>query len=533
MNYKNGFFQIIIKENGTYLRIYPALPGGTALELEEVTKYLEREQIKDYDLRAIHAAIQNTKEVTDIFIGYNMIYSISEKMNVQVTEDKMAAIARFYPPSTGGSMLTRDEILSDLNHLGIRFGINYSSIDRILIEREYCKDYQIAAGQAEIQGKDAAIDYHFNTDRRLKPKLNEDGTVDFHQLDNISHIKAGDVLATLIPEDLGTSGTDVYGNEVKPRKVIKKVLKYGKNIRLSEDGCELISEINGHASLEVDKVFVSNVYEVPADVDNSTGDIFYEGNIVIKGNVRTGFKVQSTGDIEISGVVEGAIIVAGGQIVLKRGIQGMGRGLLQANGNIIAKFIESARVITNGYVETESIMHSNVSAKGEINIRGKKGNLIGGYIRSSCYIEARTIGSSMGTATTVEVGIDPALQDRIATLRKEISNLKEEHAKVSQIVELLRKRQEMLGKLDPDKALALQKALKNLIEVNAKLMEYKTEYKDAVLEIQENFNAKIRVTHDIFPGVKIVILNDFLIINETASHCQYQKLNNEIVSSPF
>lgn len=41
------------------------------------------------------------------------------------------------------------------------------------------------------------------------------------------------------------------------------------------------------------------------------------------GNVTTGFAIKAEGDIIVNGVVEGATLVSGGNIVLKRGMQGM------------------------------------------------------------------------------------------------------------------------------------------------------------------------------------------------------------------
>ena len=139
---------------------------------------------------------------------------------------------------------------------------------------------------------------------------------------------------------------------------------------MSEDGLRLYSEVSGHVSLTDGRVFVSDTYEVAADVDSSTGDIDYEGNVVVRGNVITGFTVKAKGDIEVYGVVEGAYIEAEGQIILRRGMQGMNKGILKANGNIITKFIENAEVIAGGYINTDSIMHSKVSAKGDIVVGG-------------------------------------------------------------------------------------------------------------------------------------------------------------------
>ena len=123
------------------------------------------------------------------------------------------------------------------------------------------------------------------------------------------------MIARLIPAVPGQPGHDVFGNELKPREVQSLRLSYANNIYVSDDGTELYSEVTGHASLVQGKVFVSGVYEVPADVDNSIGDINYPGNVSVKGNVKSGFVIHADGDIVVEGVVEGAELYAGGQII--------------------------------------------------------------------------------------------------------------------------------------------------------------------------------------------------------------------------
>ena len=82
---------------------------------------------------------------------------------------------------------------------------------------------------------------------------------------------------------------------------------------------------------------------------------------MVPGTVRTGFTIRAKGDIEINGVVEGATLIAGGNIVIKRGVQGMGKGKLCAGGDICAQFFESANVFADGDVLAGSILHSHIS----------------------------------------------------------------------------------------------------------------------------------------------------------------------------
>lgn len=150
--------------------------------------------------------------------------------------------------------MTEAEIKNDLAYAKIRYGVKESEIQKHLMEPEYFKNILIAVGTKPIQGRDGFITYNFNTDRKAKPRLKEDGTVDFHQLDNIAHVKKGDVLAVLTPVDRGTPGCNVYGNEVRPDKVRKVIFSKGNNITTSEDGLRLISDVDGFATLEGDKV---------------------------------------------------------------------------------------------------------------------------------------------------------------------------------------------------------------------------------------------------------------------------------------
>ena len=160
-----------------------------------------------------------------------------------------------------------------LQQMGKKSEILQENIKLMLKGRLYCTDVLIARATPPVQGSDAVITYHFDVDKTCKPAMDESGNVDFHQLDMIEKVSEGQLLATLQPADPGTPGTDVMGGELKPIKVKQLFLKHGKNIHLSEDGCEMYSDVSGNVTLVDDTVFVADQYEVPADVGPSTGDI--------------------------------------------------------------------------------------------------------------------------------------------------------------------------------------------------------------------------------------------------------------------
>ncbi len=533
MEGRNSYFQLLIKEDGTYLRVYKAEPGGEALYFDEISKYLNTQKIYDFDKIAVGRALNAAEDITEVKIAIQVIPTVNEYAMIKIGENRMCAVGRFFPPSPGGSNLTRDAIVTSLVSAGVKYGLDEEAINRFLKEREYCKDYILANATPAIQGHDAVITYHFNTDLTMKPKRNDDGTVDFHQLDIISHCNKEDLLATLTPIDLGKPGIDVCGNLIRPPKVNNHVLRHGNKIHLSEDGLRMYSEIDGHVSLVDGRVFVSDTYEIGADVDASTGDISYEGNVVIKGNVITGYSVRAKGDIEVNGVVEGSYIEAGGQIILKRGMQGMNKGVLKANSNIITKFLENAEVYAGGYISTESILHSKVSAKGDVIVGGKRGFVTGGEIKSGTMISVKTAGSQMGTLTLLEVGIDPSITEEFRETEKKIAAMLADKEKLAQALVLFRKKLTMGVKITEDKKEYLKQITQSNIILETQIKEARKRNDELRAEMENHTSGVIKVSDVIYPGTKIVISNVICFIHEITHHSKFVRDRADIKTIPL
>lgn len=508
MDVKNGYFQLDIKPDGTYLRLIPANENGKAVDFDSLNNYLNDNGIYDYDMNALISALNAGKSrKTEIRLTPVRISPVNETIKINVSQDRMLAVCCFYPASNDGTNLTKDGIIRALNKSGVRAGINQEIIDTFLQNRIYNEQFIIAKGNKAVEGQDAIITYNFNTDNTLKPKVKEDGTVDFHQLDMISSVNKGDVLATLIPAVFGKPGLDTSGVTIPPKKVVQKVLKHGRGIHLSEDGLTMYSDTDGHVTLTDGKVFVSNTFDVLADVDASTGDIVYEGNVNVKGNVLTGYSIHAKGDIIVNGVVEGANLYAQGQIILKRGMQGMSKGRMEAGSNIITKFIENAEVQAGGYISTEAILHSKVAAKKEVIVGGKKGFITGGEIQSGVMISAKTAGSTMGTNTVLEVGTDPGIVEEFRTIQKSISQMERDLEKLLPIIETYKNKIAAGEKIPQDRLEYIRLATNNCIALRNEIKELMKKSDELRIEMNNLNGGIIRIENIAYPGVKIIISN--------------------------
>lgn len=339
MKYKNSFFKIDTDNNGTYLILYPPVSDGKNIEFEEIKTYIDDNLKIDYSLDAVKKIFSSLKDkVVKGKISEQKADDLAEKAKITISKDRMVAYIRFYPPIGNGKRMSKREILAEASMEKIKYGVADKAIDVFLAMPQYCLDIPIAKGKKVVAATDTKIEYMFNIKPLAKPRLLEDGSVDFHELDIFTPVHEGDILAVMTPHNMGEAGVDVFGNKIPQNKPKIKRLKFGRNIKISEDGNTIYSIVNGNVTFSQDTVFVSDTYTVAADVDASTGDINYDGNVMVNGNVRTGFSIKAQGNVQVNGVVEGANIDAGGNIIIKRGVQGMGKGTLKAGGDICARF---------------------------------------------------------------------------------------------------------------------------------------------------------------------------------------------------
>lgn len=525
---KNAYFVIQNRDDGTYLKIIAAQGRGAGLSIEDVMYYLDKKLI-DYDLKELNGYLDGNDYSKEFRLNDKRGYPQNEHLKIDVDKYGTRVVGRFYAPTNDGSIMTLEDIIDELKYHDISFGYILKNIIVHTKARLYCTDILLATALKPIHGHDAEIEYFFNTDIVAKPKLNEDGSVDFHQLGNISHVNKGDRLAHLVPADLGTPGKNVFGGAIPAKKVVKKILRHGRNISLSEDKLDMYSDVSGHATLVDGTVFVSDIYEVPNNVDASTGDITYNGNVSIKGNVNTGYTVKAEGDVIVEGIVEGATIIAGGDIILRLGAQGMQRAKLTAGGNIVSKFLEGCELVkANGSITTDAIMHSTVSAKEEIVVKGKRGLISGGHIVSGKGISAKTLGSGMDTQTILEVGIDPDRMERYHSLEKGVEEKTEELEEIKKTFETFQKRVKAGVKMDNEKLKMIQNAKITYANNEKYIEKAKSEMEVILAEIESAKGGSVQVTGTARSGVTIIIARIKHKITDDISYARFVKEGPDI-----
>lgn len=451
---------------------------------------------------------------------------INNSMNLDTTADGMEAYLILSEAGFNDNPISLEEAIRDIE-VYIKFGLIKEEVAKLLLNPLFDTRILIARGKAPVQGKDGEIVFHFDTSASsIKPKLLEDGTVDFKNLDNITKIEEGALLAELIDPIDGENGVNVYGKETPFLPGKPKVLKGGKNTRFSDERDKLYAATSGLVRFQDGKVIVENTYKVDS-VGVASGNIDFDGSVVVKTDVLTGFILKATGMIEIKGKVEGGEIHSTSDIMVKGGIQGFSKYKVSTTGNLHSKFLENAIVTVGGDIDSEAIMHSDVQSGGVINCTYNKGLIVGGNITAKKEISAKVIGSSMATKTNLDVGLDPYAKDRLIERN---AFIKENEPKLKMLISNITAFEQMIakGQLDSSKKPVYEKLILARDSLMISLEEAKKEVSTLDEELRNVNNGIIRVSDIIYPGVKVSIGDAFLFVRDAMKACTFYKEGPDI-----
>jgi uncharacterized protein (DUF342 family) len=453
---------------------------------------------------------------------------LGEEVEAGFGENDMEGTIKFLPPDENGPKISRAEIVEKIRKHGIVFGLDEKALEQAIAEKEYGKVYLIAKGLEPIDGTNGYLEYHFNTGpRTYSPKESSEGKIDYKTLDLYEPVKEGQLLVTRYPATPGTPGKNVRGLALKPHFGKEVSLPRSKNTIINENKTAMYAKVSGMVDFINNTLTVLNVYTVKGDCNLSTGNIDFDGSVYIQGNVISGLVIKASGTVTVAGVVEGSEIIAGGNIELKTGIQGMDKGRLIAAGSVNAQFIERATVVAGSDIIADSIVHSTVEAGRSLIMTGRRGNLMGGIIRATSEVIANVIGSTGNTQTIIEVGIVPQKRTRMKFLLAEQQRLREEQDKLDKLEMYLGRGTSNMTKENAEKILKSARENRNR---NNQLSE---EYAEEIYRLEYDSNnatgGRVHVLGTAYPGTKIIIASGSYKVDERVTFATFKYKEGEVI----
>lgn len=545
----NGYTTIATESDGVYLTVFPPTGKGKRVTVENVKIELAKYNISaDSEVVLQQAVVQaNGKK--------QKISGSQEQVFVEIAPDAMSAKVTILPPANPGEkFMAVDDVRAALIRRNVVYGIDENrmadisaKLSRFAAEKNIAESVEgdIAFGTPVVNGEDARIEYLYKKEMAAEPQAaapeqTEDGRIDYRAAHKIDNIAKGTVLARKIHATKGTSGKTVMGVEVQSTEGKDVTLTPQKGVIVSpENPDEFIADADGQVIIKEGKISVLALYEVPGDVNLSTGNIDFIGTVIVKGDVKDGFKVYAGEDIVVNGVVEGAELKAGGKMTILGGVSGNDKAHIICKGDANIKYIRNAIAEVGGNLTiTQAIMHSKITVDGKVNVSGQKGTIVGGQVIAGQEVSAALIGSNFATPTEIIVGEVVGLRAELQRIEAEIKAVAENADKTKKGLMFLKEMHTKLGgNLPNDKKELLTKLTRaqfKLVADSKILLERKQELEKKEQDaLAERRLAKVMCTGVIHTGVKIIINKVMRQISEELKYCTLTESGGEVRVGPL
>lgn len=401
-----------------------------------------------------------------------------------------------------------NDIMSEIKLKDIKFGILENELKLKLKNGNVTNKIKLAQGLA-LQGEKARLIYLVDFKDMVMDGDSAIKRVDFKKIQKHVEVSKDQDLIAKLPATITKAGRNIYnedvlfhGDEIK--------FNGGKNTYITDDGLTLRAKKNGFLSMVDNKITVDDTFHIKGNVDFSTGNISYQGSVVVEGDVRSGFKIFASDDIFIKGNVDAADVFSkNGSIIVESGILGKNKAKLLAGKKIVCEFVQDASLGAKEDITIKRYaFNSNLSAGGSIYATEGEGLIRGGSAVADHGIEVNTAGSMQNKITDLRISDSDYYDVDSEKLEKKRSRTDIEAElltakKRSEFLDLLFKR---LGKLSPDKQKELDNTKSKIIMLEARLQtEIDDDKKDKDIE-NTNVNEKyIVVNNKCHRGVNLQI----------------------------
>jgi uncharacterized protein (DUF342 family) len=251
--------------------------------------------------------------------------------------------------------LALEDVLEKLLELNVVHSINYNEIQNACdsVEKGI---YEIARGIEPQLGKNGWLEYNIDLDKELpEPKERPDGSIDYREIKHIPSVDKGQIICVIHSSIPGKPGVTVTGQTIPPKASYDLIIRNGKGVDLIKDGTQLVATASGRPQFQqrgtlVQCSILPKLFH-PQDVDLSSGNIHFIGDVEVAGSINEKMKVEAAGDVLIRGNVNMANVKAGNSIFINRNI--IGSELTAGMSNMI--IAEASQVLEEIAVNIKTI----------------------------------------------------------------------------------------------------------------------------------------------------------------------------------
>jgi len=429
---------------------------------------------------------------------------VDASLHVDISPDGLEAYLDI-SPAEGGTPVSIEAVLALLDDSGIGEGRLPEAIAEA-VAAGVAKAQVIARGRPPEHGRDGYLESLIPEVRSRVPRVDESGHTDYRDLGDILVVQPGDNLMRRHPPTDGSPGLTLFGETIPatPGKAVMFSAKLPGTAFAPDDPDLLQAAITGQPVVIRGGMMVEPVFKVD-NVNTATGNINFDGSVIIGGDVTTHMTVRASGDIQVGGVVDMATLEAGGSIVVKGGVMGdIGRRSteehhISCGACFNAAYAQQAKINAGDSIFIDDMaMQCELTAINHLLVGNRKrGHIIGGHVQATLSITAKVIGSPNRTRTYCEIGVNPLMHKKLLEMCKKRDAEEGQLLEVSKLLDFASKNP---GKLRPE---MLDKARATALALAAEIASMREAQNALTKQIELSQQSRVNVQQILHEGVEI------------------------------
>ncbi|HEX7010241.1 MAG TPA: FapA family protein [Phycisphaeraceae bacterium] len=481
---------------------------GPALDEQQLSAILAEvaQSVQDLDeperqqLREIAQLIEKAHGVDDL----KNPLSCAGAFEFAPSPDGMFLSLTIHPPVAGGSAVTVEDVLAWLKERNISRGVDLKTIKRAVEQAQQGKEVRdtvVVRGRPATPGRDARLERF----ARRTP----DGPLEPVRLigrdDPLLLCRQGDIVMRYIPPVPGEAGYTALGEPIEPPAPQDLEHTAGPHVRVHNN--EYIADVSGVVIFEGNRVEARKVLVIYQDLTRKSDPVDFDGEVHVRGAVRSGAIVKASGNIVIEGPVEAAEIhSAQGDVVLRSGVAGQNAAVIRAGRDVIARFAEAASLFAGRDIALHvGSLHSRLLAYNQIEATQGKGQIVGGTVIAGEKIRVKQLGARGGMRTDVTVGLSPDTLNRLGEIEQATARAAQRRNQCTELIEQMNRAVGDPLKLSP-KELDVYTRLRQLqLVCDYQIRRLNQQRLDVLAESARHHKGRVEVLLNVMSNVRITI----------------------------
>lgn len=424
--------------------------------------------------------------------------SLERLVRVEIAADKLEACL-ILAPDISPDLLIEAYLQMRLDEAGV-----VRNAERERGVRWVIREYLENAGAAELRRPvltgtppEHGVDARLEMMVAAKEDVQSETAVDHHSRTSVEWVPAGTVVARVIPAKPARDGLNVLGEAIAAKQGRPIHPKLDDSLELRANG-DIVSLREGKLMAKGNKLRIDSTVVITGNVDFSTGNVAFPGNVIIEKGVRDCFKVEAKGDIVVRDLVDAATLDARGSITLQQGIAAREKGTVKAGRDLAAKYMTNVRASAGRDALIVKELN-NCELRVGRRLKGPTCSMIRGELVTGMACELGELGCESGGETIVTIGECIVLRDAVAHLSKLQEQLQRRVEKDKQHLEDL-KRAKSRAASYAEEVTEAQFAYQQSAEMMKKLVKAITRVSQLFAQHTQH---ELTVHGKIHPGVKV------------------------------